>query len=92
MKVAWDRYGKGFCQSIQAKDGIVETILVLAVAAMVFGLFFLVFMLKGTSKDRPARFHTCGKCNCHGSETLANRQDGSTAKEEPCHSNPSGIS
>ena len=71
-----------------------EIILVLIVTALVFGLFFLVFFIKGTAKDRPARFHTCGKCNCQGGESRADplTHQAPAAKEQPCRSTGAGES
>ncbi|KPJ78924.1 MAG: hypothetical protein AMJ54_01335 [Deltaproteobacteria bacterium SG8_13] len=64
------------------------------VTALVFGIFFLVFFLKDSSKDRPARFHTCGNCKCHGSANptdLISHRVG-TGKEKPCGSDsPGGL-
>ena len=73
---------------------MLETILLLVVTALAFGLFFLVFLLKDTSSEQPARFHNCGSCNCQKSERRADAIDlnKSSGKEKPCHSDPARIS
>jgi hypothetical protein len=68
-----------------------ETILILIITALVFGLFFLVFFLKETPKDQPARFHTCGDCNCHRSDSSVKRTTEPAAEEKPCHCDSAGV-
>jgi hypothetical protein len=44
-----------------------EIIFVLAVTAFVFGIFLLVFLMKGKSDKGPVKIHTCANCDCHRS-------------------------
>ncbi len=69
-----------------------EILFLLVGTALVFGLFFLVFILKGTANDQPARFHTCGNCSCHRSENPADHSVQLSADREPCRSDPSRAS
>lgn len=71
---------------------MLETILLLLITAVVFGLFFLVFLLKGTSAEKPARFHTCGDCDCHRSKPRSNLTTLSKSPDEPCRSDPARAS
>lgn len=73
---------------------MLDTILLLVVTALVFGLFFLVFLLKGASKDRPVRFHNCGNCNCQRSESREGviNLEVPAGQEKPCRSEPSDVS
>jgi hypothetical protein len=42
-----------------------EIIFVLAVSVVVFGVFLLVFLIKGKSEKGPIKIHTCANCDCH---------------------------
>ena len=43
---------------------MLEFMLMLAAAALVFAFFLLMYFLKEKSKEGPGRVHTCGQCNC----------------------------
>ena len=43
---------------------MLEFIVMLGAAALVFGLFILAFLLKKTPKDEPVQIHTCARCRC----------------------------
>jgi hypothetical protein len=73
---------------------MLETILLLVATALVFGVFFLVFLLRKPSSDRPARFHNCGSCNCGNDGHRGDFTDLHTApeKKEPCRNDPAHVS
>ena len=71
-----------------------ETIVLLVATVLVFGVFFLVFLLREPSSERPARFHNCGSCNCHNGGRHGDVNDLHTAsqKKEPCRNDPAHVS
>ena len=70
---------------------MLETILLIVVTAGVFGLFFLVFLFKGTTSEPSERFHSCAKCNCHKNDTSKNPTGAAAATAEPCRADPGGT-
>ena len=43
---------------------MLEFMLMLGSAVLVFGLFILAFLLKKKPKNEPVQFHTCARCSC----------------------------
>ena len=41
-----------------------EILIGLAVTTLVFGLFFLIFSMRGKSEDGDIKVHGCATCNC----------------------------
>ena len=73
---------------------MLETILLLVATALVFGVFFLVFLFRQSSSDQPARFHNCGSCNCRNGGHHGDVIDlhAASEKKEPCRKDPARIS
>ena len=73
---------------------MMETIVLLVASALVFGIFFLVFLSRKPTSDRPVSFHSCGSCNCRNGGHHGDAIDLHTApeKKEPCRNDPAHIS
>ena len=61
---------------------MLEFVLMLVGATVVFGFLLAVFFMREKSKETPGHFHTCGQCNCDRKNDSQLSGEGNRA--EPC--------
>lgn len=50
---------------------MLEFIVMLGAAVLVFSLFILAFLLKKKPKDEPVQIHTCARCSCDRKKSVS---------------------
>ena len=62
---------------------MLEFMLMMAAAALVFAFFLLMYFLKEKSKEGPGQIHTCGQCSCDRKDDPRNPRIADCADRHP---------